>query len=247
MTIHYQNNKMPLKVADSATTYTLNKSDSIYVGYSGQTINLPSPSSILGYRYVIKAPNNISSAITVNASTNSSTIDGLNSYLMYDKNDSLEVVATSSGWMKVSNSASYICTGRLASDQTITSSEDNIIHFQNNQTLSLDPLSWWDNSTYKYQPTLPGYYNICYSAWFAAGASSLNQMNIQIRRGLDSIAITQSPIPTSTGGSLFASCIVYLNGSTDYIQFTAYSSNPTSHVVQGSGASNGTYFTAIKV
>jgi len=247
MTVHYQNNKVPVKVASNATAYTLTASDSIYVGYSGQTINLPAPSSVLGYRYVIKAPSNISSTITINASTNSSMIDGLNSYLMYDKNDTLEVVATSSGWVKVSNGTSYICSGRLASDQTITSSEDNIIHFQNNQTLSLDPLSWWNNSTYKYQPTLPGYYNICYSVWFSAGASSLNQMNIQIRKGLDSVAITQSPIPTSTGGSLFASSITYLNGSTDYIQFTAYSSNPTSHVVQGSGASNGTYFTAIKV
>lgn len=247
MTVHYQNNKMPIKVASDATTYNLTKFDSIYVGYSGQTINLPAPSSVLGYRYVIKAPSNISSSITVNASTNSSTIDGLNSYLMYDKNDSLEVVATSSGWVKVSNSSSYICSGRLSANQTITSSEDTIIQFQNNQTFSIDPLSWWNNSTYKYQPTLAGYYNICFSAWFQPGASSLNQMNIQMRKNGNTIAIAQSPIPTTIGATLYNSSIMYLDGSTDYIQFTAYSSNPTSHTISGDSNSQGSYFTAIKV
>ncbi len=105
------------------------KFDSIYVGYSGQTINLPAPSSVLGFRYVIKAPSNISSTITVNASTNSSTIDGLNTYVMYDKNDTLEVVSTSSGWVKVSNGTSYICTGRLSANQTILNEQDTILQF----------------------------------------------------------------------------------------------------------------------
>jgi len=247
MTVHYQNNKMPIKVASDATTYNLTKFDSIYVGYSGQTINLPAPSSVLGYRYVIKAPSNISSSITVNASTNSSTIDGLNSYLMYDKNDTLEVVATSSGWVKVSNRASYICAGRLADDQTLSPSDDTVIQFKNDRTFSVDPLGWWNNSTYKYQPTLAGYYNICFSVWFQPGSSSLNQMNIQMRKNGNTVAIAQSPIPTSIGATLYNSSIVYLDGSTDYIQFTAYSANPTSHVISGSGTSQGTYFTAIKV
>ena len=247
MTVHFQNNKVAIKSAPNSTTYTLTKDDCVYTGYSGQTINLPAPSTVLGYRYVIKAPSDLSSTITVNASTNSSTIDGQNTHKIYEKNDSLEVVATSSGWSKISQNSLYICQGRLSGNQTVTNNVDAVLQFQNNMSFSIDPQGWLNNSTYRFQPTIAGYYHISLGVWFNTGSSSSNQINAQIRKNTNSYGIAQSPVPTTVGASLFVTSIIDLNGSTDYVEFTVYSANPSGHTINGSGSSEGTYFTAIKV
>jgi hypothetical protein len=55
--------------------------------------------------------------------------------------------------------------------------------------------------------------------------------------------ICQQPATTVSGVSLFGTKIVYLNGSTDYVDFTAYqgTANPIK-IQQGNSAGSGTWF-----
>jgi hypothetical protein len=153
--------------------------------------------------------------------------------------------------MYTQKSPSYVCQGRLVGNQTINTNTDTILTFQNNGTNCFDTQDWWNNSSHKYQPTIAGYYNLHLNVWFNSGSSNSNQTNIQIRKTSSSttntIAISQAPISTTTGYTLSCNCCTYLNGTTDYITFSAYSSNPTSHTIIGNNNSEGTYFTAFNI
>jgi hypothetical protein len=139
-------------------------------------------------------------------------------------------------------SLNYICQASLTTDQTITSNIDTRILF----TDEYDPNNWWTSSN-TFNPTINGYYLISASVWWAAGVSNLsNQTNVQIRQnGSTQKAIVQSPIEWNSGNTQSVTRIIQLNGSTDYLDITAYTGNTTSQVVQaGSSNGSGTWFSA---
>jgi hypothetical protein len=84
-----------------------------------------------------------------------------------------------------------------------------------------DTNNFFDSSTnYRFQPTIAGYYQINGAA--ALNASSVNAILIsfykngtEFRRGADSRA-------TQGGGLCNVSSLIYLNGSTDYIEMYVY-------------------------
>jgi hypothetical protein len=135
-----------------------------------------------------------------------------------------------------------VAQGRLAGDQSIPVTTDTLIDFIDD----FDPNSWWDATSKQFTPTVAGYYNISLEVWWAAGASATNQYNIQIRKNGNTIAIFQNQITTSTGLTQGGSKLVYLNGSTDYIDFTAYNGDSSSRNIQwgGSSTGQGTWFSA---
>lgn len=137
-------------------------------------------------------------------------------------------------------SMNYICQAKLTTDQTIISGGDVSIQF----TDDYDPNGWWTTSN-TFKPTIDGYYLVSASVWWAPGVSNTsNQTNIQIRQNSTiQKAIVQSPIEWNAGNTQSVTRIIQLNGSTDYLDITAYTGNTTSQVVQaGSGA--GTWFSA---
>ena len=122
-------------------------------------------------------------------------------------------------------------------EQTITGGSDQVVTFVDD----FDPQNWFASN--KFQPTLAGYYGIDVSIWWNAGSVSNNQTNIQLRKnGSTQVAISQALITTSVGNTQEINTIVYFNGTTDYVEVTAYTANPTSQAINGS--SNGTWFTA---
>jgi hypothetical protein len=118
--------------------------------------------------------------------------------------------------------------------------QDVVIHFIDD----IDPNNWWDATNYKFQPTITGYYLIHAAVWWSQ-ANGNGQINIQIRKNGNQLAIYQQHLNTDSGASQTISKIVYLNGSTDYITVSAYSSanGQTTNIQAASG--NGTYFYAI--
>jgi hypothetical protein len=123
------------------------------------------------------------------------------------------------------------------SSQTISNGSDTVVTFVDD----FDPQGWFSSN--KFQPTIAGYYNIQVAVWWEAGSVTNNQTNIQLRKnGSTQIVISQSPITTNVGNSNEINTIVYFNGSTDYVEVTAYTANPTSQNI--SGSANGTFFTA---
>jgi hypothetical protein len=135
--------------------------------------------------------------------------------------------------------SSNIVTAKLATNQTITSS-DTVINY----TSTDDPQGWFNNSTHKFQPTIEGYYNISYSVlWGTGTVTGGEQMNTQIHlNGSTQLYISQTVVNTAVPFTQSGSVVVYLNGTTDYITITGYSSSTSgSQTVQ---AGNGTLFNA---
>jgi hypothetical protein len=123
------------------------------------------------------------------------------------------------------------------SAQTITNGSDQVVTFVD----EFDPQNWWTPN--KFQPTIAGYYNIQIAVWWDAGSVTNNQSNIQIRQnGSTQVAIQQTQIVTGAGYGQEIDIIVYFNGTTDYIEVTAFTGNPTSQNING--ASSGTWITA---
>jgi hypothetical protein len=137
--------------------------------------------------------------------------------------------------------SSYIAIGILSADQTVTSGADTLINFVDYD----DAQSWWNPTTKRFTPTIAGYYDVTLSAWWVAGVISNNQTNLQIRKNGNSYALSQEIINTSTGQSPNLNRTIYLNGTTDYLDFTVFTSNTTSQVLQkGTVDGSGTFFSA---
>jgi hypothetical protein len=123
------------------------------------------------------------------------------------------------------------------SAQTITNGSDQVITFIDD----FDPQNWW--TTNKFQPTIAGYYNLQLAVWWDAGVVTNNQSNIQFRKnGSTQVAIQQTQIVTGAGYGQEIDIITYFNGTTDYVEVTAFTGNTTSQNING--ASSGTWFTA---
>ena len=129
----------------------------------------------------------------------------------------------------------------MAASQTIPSNVDTVIQFSDD----FDPNNWWNTSTYRFTPTIAGYYNITLQVLINPGTVTNNQYNTQIRKnGSSQEAIWQNQITTSTGVSQGNDKIIYFNGTTDYIDFTIYNGNPGSVDISGSAQKSQTFFHA---
>jgi hypothetical protein len=146
----------------------------------------------------------------------------------------------SSGTSGGLTASSYVVQGRLSTDQTIPSRSDTVIQFIDD----FDPNNWWDASTYRFTPTVAGYYNVTLDVLWAEGTSTTDQYNVQTRKNGNQVFIWQNQIPSSVGISQGNTKIIYLNGSTDYVDFTAYNGNTGDVIIRGSGAGSTSYFSA---
>ena len=122
----------------------------------------------------------------------------------------------------------YVKLGRT-SNQTILNGVDTLIGF----TASSDTNGWYSGITTRTTPTVAGTYQVqAMLNWQAGSTTNTAQSNIQLRKNANTFAISIVGIQTFQY-SQFICGIVTMNGSTDYIDFTAYTSNPTSQAVTG--------------
>lgn len=139
------------------------------------------------------------------------------------------------------SASDYVANGKLNADTATTSGADTVIPFIDD----FDPQGWWNPSTKKFTPNVAGYYNISLSVWWAAPGSSTNQYNTQVRKNGNTIAIYQNTIPANNGITQGGSKLIYLNGSTDYVDFTVYNGYGSSvNILLGTANGSGTYFSA---
>jgi hypothetical protein len=134
----------------------------------------------------------------------------------------------------------YVCQGLLNAGTQAIPAVDTAIQFASD----FDPQSWFNGTNYRVTPKIAGYYNVSLGAWWLNGSTGTVQQNVQLQKNATStVLILQSPVVTSNGLTQSGSKIVYLNGSDDFLNFTAYSSNPGGGVLQqGTAAGSGTYF-----
>jgi len=132
----------------------------------------------------------------------------------------------------------------LINDYTVTTGgPDKLIPF----VAQYDQQNWFDQYG-NFRPTLPGYYSVTINGLWEAGdlATAGIQNNLQLNlNGTTQLLIIQAPIISTSPNSVTGSKIVYLNGTTDYIFCTAFTSNTTNQLLlKGSSVGSGTYFSA---
>jgi len=126
----------------------------------------------------------------------------------------------------------------LATSQTITNTGITIP-----MTDKDDPNNWWNASTYRFQPTIAGYYFVSASVHFAFTTTSANgvQCNMQILKNgavqaINQILADQPIVYLNLTRTQTATTLVYMNGTTDYISLTGYTNNALSAVtITGDG------------
>ena len=125
-------------------------------------------------------------------------------------------------------SGNYFVKLARLTNQTITNGVDTVIGLS---TIS-DTNSWYSGITTRTTPTVAGTYQVQGMVNWQAGSITNNQTNIQLRKNATTFAISQVGIQTFAY-TMSVCGIVTMNGTTDFIDFTAFTGNTTSQVVVG--------------
>jgi hypothetical protein len=140
--------------------------------------------------------------------------------------------------------SSYVCSGILSVDQTFATGSDFIIPFVD----QYDSNNWLSGS--RFTPTIAGYYHLEFGIWLNNPGVSNNQANAQMRKNGNSWVLVQNPLNSVTGQSLAGSRVIYLNGTTDYVDWTIYQATGntnTGTILKGTADGSGTWFSAFLV
>ena len=134
----------------------------------------------------------------------------------------------------LSSKPAYATAG-LGADQTLTAGSDNLILFTDNA----DPNTWWTGVagvgvSHIFKPNIAGLYFVSCQVNFKTGSGS-GQLNIQARKNGSTFSLSQDVLNTVEGRTLNLSGVVELNGSTDYVDFSAYTNSSGTPLLTGEG------------
>ncbi len=138
---------------------------------------------------------------------------------------------------------SYRCSIGLATDQTIAAGGDTTPNF----TSISDPNSWWNATTKRLTPTVSGWYYVNYQVNWEAASITNNQCNIQMRKNGNTFSIGMMQLLSGNPYSMNCSGLINVNGSSDYLDFTVYTSNTTSQVLNGEASQQYTRVDMFKI
>jgi hypothetical protein len=125
-----------------------------------------------------------------------------------------------------------------AADTTITT---NTFTKVNIDTEDFDSDGVFDTATNRFTPNVAGYYQVSAAVNFSASATPTRCIGLVYKNGSEFKRIGDS---VSSGNQVCGSCLVYLNGSTDYIELYTRISAATAAYAGGAGS---TYFQAALV
>ena len=112
------------------------------------------------------------------------------------------------------------------------------------QTKEFDTATAFDNTTnYRFLPLTSGYYKVCGSVAWASGTPAVGSTVAIFKNGVEAKRGQQLSAATSLEN--IVSAIIFLNGSTDYIEMFALHTNGVS--INTAPNANLTYFQAVQV
>ena len=187
-------------------------------------------------------------ASTINATTSSgivATADNTGSLALQSAGTTIATISSTgltmnSGNIVLASSAAPAFSAYSNSAQTISAATLTKIQFN---TELFDTNSNYDTSTYRFTPTVAGYYQVNTSVNFGT-ARSLYIVSIYKNgsRGTGGETVFAGSLSAST--SLNCQNIVSMNGSTDYLEIYAYTDSGNNAINTGT---NNTYFSAAMV
>ena len=146
-----------------------------------------------------------------------------------------------SGVLQVSGNMPAFCATMTAS-QSVSNATFTAIQFNSvSGGAGFDTASAFNTSTYRFTPQVAGYYSV--SANLNGPASAVGYISSFIYKN-GSVFENLGQLPNFTGGSCTnGNIVMYLNGSSDFIQIYVYQTTGTSALIY-SGNLNGSYFSA---
>ena len=173
---------------------------------------------------------------------------GVNNSIIYDNGTNIGIGITSpSSKLHISGiitQSPVHASAGLSTDQTIiAASGDTVLQLTDKD----DPNNWWNASTYRFLPTVSGYYFIAAQVNWDPGTGS-GQINAQLRKNGTTFSICQNQMVIGVTLTQNLNGIVNLNGSTDYVDLTAYTSTTSvSQIVNGTNDRSWTKLEAYKI
>lgn len=120
------------------------------------------------------------------------------------------------------NTSSLICVAGLPAANTVANGAD----FRVPLVAQYDPNGWWNSTANTLTPTVAGWYQVNAQVWWSqADGTGTGQMNAQVRKNGSTVVISQDVVNYTTGRTLPIGTIVYMNGTTDALDLSAYTSN----------------------
>jgi hypothetical protein len=103
--------------------------------------------------------------------------------------------------------SAYMGSNQVVTASTVTKLQYNIEDF--------DTASCYDTSTYRFTPNVAGYYQVTGLARLSVTSQTFNQLSLYKNGTL----VKEGPVTEASGTYIIAlASLVYLNGSTDYIE-----------------------------
>ena len=131
-----------------------------------------------------------------------------------------------------------VCFIRNSANQAISTATQTKVAFD---TVIFDPTSAFNTTTYRFQPAVAGYYQINSTVrHYTTGSMSLQILALW-KNGTDAYYLNQAR--DTSNSHTQGSSIIYLNGSTDYVEIYGRSDG-TSLYLGYSGSDNCCYFSA---
>lgn len=130
---------------------------------------------------------------------------------------------------------------RSSSNQSLTSALWAKVQCQ---TEEFDTASAYDNATnYRFTPQVAGYYQVSGGLYYTA--TGLTNVGAAIYKNGASFKLgTTVGMPSTNEGGASVSALIYMNGSTDYVELFGYAAGTTPAVYAGQNLS---YFQAVLV
>lgn len=133
-----------------------------------------------------------------------------------------------------------VFNARLSSDQSLSSGAFTKVQID---TESFDSNNNFDTTLYRFTPSVAGYYQVI-GQINAATATAVTRCFSSIYKNGSSIATGVDNAPFAGGTSSPVSAIVYMNGTTDYLELYAYMTATSPVIYSGDGY---TYFGAFYI
>lgn len=117
---------------------------------------------------------------------------------------------------------SVVCSVFLPATQTVTGGQWTKVAMSGK---AFDPFGFWDTTNFRFKPTIPGYYRVSAEVLCRPAATGDGGLSAVYKNGVSYRRLSQlyNAYPGSTDIGANGSCLVYLNGTTDYVEIYGWS------------------------
>jgi hypothetical protein len=137
--------------------------------------------------------------------------------------------------------STYLGQAKLTANQNALNNTEGLIKY----VVDIDPQGWvFGLPDYKFQPTIAGYYLVDAGLLLDNTGVTSNTSYFAGRLNGTEFARVESPNNNTAGQSYVFTKIVYLNGSTDYLDFVFFQDTGSTQIISGTASGNETWYSA---